>query len=110
MPESPDPDARLPALEERVDGVEENVAAARRDAAAARRLAAAADRDVADLGVKVDTNRNAINALAVQAAEGFAEMRRGFADIHGRLDRTAVGRQVIVDLLTRLLPDESNGR
>ncbi|WP_436498175.1 hypothetical protein [Actinokineospora sp. HUAS TT18] len=33
------------------------------DAAAAHVLAAGADRDVTDLGVKVDANRQAINAL-----------------------------------------------
>lgn len=89
------------------------------DAAAARHLAAARDRDLADLGVKVDANRSAINALGVQTATrfdrleqrvdaGFAEMRakfdqvdNGFAEMRGRLDQTAAGMQQIVDLLSR---------
>jgi hypothetical protein len=67
------------------------------DAAAARHLAAARDRDLADLGVKVDANRVAINALGEQTAAGFAEMR-------GKLDAAAAGPQRIVDLLTGLTP------
>ena len=51
------------------------------DAAAARHLAAARDRDLADLGVKVDANRSAINALGQQTAGRFDrlehEMRTG---------------------------------
>ncbi len=82
------------------------------DAAAARHLAAARDRDLADLGIKVDANRSAINALGVQTAArfdrleqrvdaGFAETARGFAEMRGRLDQTAAGMQQIVDLLSR---------
>ena len=44
------------------------------DAAAVRHLAAARDRDLADLTVKVDANRQAINALGVQTAAGFARL------------------------------------
>lgn len=114
-----DVEARLTALEARM----EEVAA---DAAAARHLAAARDRDLADLGIKVDANRSAINALGVQTAArfdrvdervdrleatldaGFAEMRakfdqvdKGFTEMRGKLDQTAAGMQQIVDLLTR---------
>jgi len=114
-----DVEARLAALESRM----EEVAA---DAAAARHLAAARDRDLADLSIKVDANRSAINALGVQTAgrfdqleqrvdAGFAEMRakfdqidakfdqvdNGFAEMRGRFDQTAAGMQQIVDLLTR---------
>lgn len=100
-----DVEARLAALEARV----EQVAA---DAAAARHLAAARDRDLADLGIKVDANRSAINALGVQTAARFDqvdqrfdrlenEMRNGFTEIRGKLDQTAAGMQQIVDLLTR---------
>lgn len=82
------------------------------DAAAARHLAAARDRDLADLGIKVDANRSAINALGVQTAARFDqvdqrfdrlenEMRNGFTEIRGKLDQTAAGMQQIVDLLTR---------
>ncbi len=95
------------------------------DAAAARHLAAARDRDLADLGVKVDANRSAINALGVQTAAGFAEtgaaltelrteMRakfdqvdakfdqvdNGFVEMRGRFDQTAAGMAQIVALLT----------
>lgn len=110
-----DVEARLTALETRM----EEVAA---DATAARHLAAARDRDLADLGIKVDANRSAINALGVQTAAGFAEMRakfdqidarfdqidakfdqvdNGFIEMRGRFDQTAAGMQQIVDLLTR---------
>ena len=86
------------------------------DAAAARHLAAARDRDLADLGVKVDANRSAINALGQQTAgrfdrlehemrTGFAEMRTGFAQMRGKLDQTAAGQQQIVDLLTTVISE-----
>jgi hypothetical protein len=103
-----DADARLSAVEARVEEVAAEASAARQDAAAARHLAAAQDRDVADLGVKVDANRKAINALGVQTAARFDrlenEMRAGFAEIRGRLDHAAAGQQHIVELLTTLLP------
>ena len=93
-------EARLVAVE---NGLEEVAA----DAAAARHLAAARDRDLADLGIKVDANRQAINALGVQTAAGFDEMRakfdqvdRGFAEMRGRFDQTAAGMAQIVELLT----------
>jgi chromosome segregation ATPase len=117
----PDVEARLTALEARV----EEVAA---DAAAARHLAAARDRDLADLGVKVDANRAAINALGVQTAARFDrvegrldrvegrlgrvegrldrvenEVRTGFAEMRARFDQTAAGHQRIVDLITGLM-------
>ena len=93
-----DVEARLTALEARM----EEVAA---DAAAARHLAAARDRDLADLGIKVDANRSAINAVGVQTAARFDrledEMRSGFTEMRGKLDQTAAGMQQIVELLTR---------
>ena len=74
------------------------------DAAAARHLAAARDRDLADLGVKVDANRSAINALGEQTAAGFEETRRGFAEMLGVLfDQVAAGQQHIADMLTTLI-------
>lgn len=65
------------------------------DAAAARHLAAAHDRELADVGVKVDANRKAINALGVQTAArfdrlegkvdaGFARMDAKFAQIDAK--------------------------
>jgi hypothetical protein len=109
---TPEFEARLAAVETRL----EEVAA---DAAAARHLAAARDRDLADLGIKVDANRTAINALGVQTAArfdrlehrvgrledkvdaGFAAVDRGFAEMRGKLDQTAAGMQQIVGLLNR---------
>ncbi|MDQ3611847.1 MAG: hypothetical protein M4D85_09645 [Actinomycetota bacterium] len=96
MAEVPDLQARPNALEARV----EEVGA---DAAAARHLAAARDRDLADLGVKVDANRSAINALGVQTAAGFEETRRGFAEMRAQFDQSAAGQQQVVDMLTALL-------
>jgi hypothetical protein len=113
VPEPPDAERRLTALEGRV----EDLAAARQDATAARHLAAAHDRDLADLGVKVDANRRAINALGVQTAArfdrleaemraGFAETGRGFAEMRGRLDGVSAGYQHIVELLNTLRDDQ----
>ena len=127
MSEPPDTEHRLNALEARVEEVAAQAAAARQDAAAARHLAAAHDRDLPDLGVKVDANRRAINALGVQTAArfdrvdgrfarvderfdrledemrgGFAETGRGFAEMRGRLDGAAAGYQHIVELLDTL--------
>lgn len=117
MPDPADTERRLTALEARVEDVAAEATAARQDAIAARHLAAAHDRDLADFGVQVDANRRAINALGVQTAArfdrlenemraGFAETRRGFAEMRGKLDQTAAGHRTIVELLTRLLPDD----
>lgn len=107
-----DVEARLTALETRMEEVAS-------DAAAARHLAAARDRDLDDLGIKVDANRSAINALGVQTTAGFAELRsdlgdlrnemrskfdqvdNGFIEMRGRFDQTAAGMAQIVELLTR---------
>jgi len=119
MAELPELEARLAALEARVE-----VVAA--DAAAARHLAAARDRDLADLGVKVDANRSVINALGEQTAARFTrlerqiddvrtEMRSGFAEAHGaftemrgKLDQAAAGQQQIADLLTTLIDQQAD--
>jgi phage shock protein A len=74
----PDPEARLARLEARV----EEVAA---DAAAARHLAAAHDRDIADVGVKVNACRAAINALGIQTAERFDRVERRLGGVEGRI-------------------------
>ena len=78
MTQPPDPEARLARLEARV----EEVAA---DAAAARHLAAAHDRDIADVGVKVNACRAAINALGIQTAERFDRVERRLGGVEGRL-------------------------
>jgi hypothetical protein len=78
MTQPPDPEARLARLEARV----EEVAA---DAAAARHLTAAHDRDIADVGVKVNACRAAINALGIQTAERFDRLDRRLGGVEGRL-------------------------
>ena len=67
MSQPADVERRLAALEARMD-----VAAA--DATAARHLAAARDRDLADLGVKVDANRTVINAMGQQLSGRIDEL------------------------------------
>lgn len=93
----------MAALEARVD----EVAA---DAAAARHLAASRDRDLADVGIKIDTNRSSINALGEQSAARFTrledQMNSGFAEMRGKLDATATGQAQIAQLLTRLIAQQ----
>jgi hypothetical protein len=107
MAQPPDFEARLAALEVRV----EEVAA---DAAAARNLAAARDRDLADLGLKVDANRSVINAVGEQTASRFDRLEEkfgrleqkvdtGFAEMRGSLDQAAAGQRQIAQLLTTLV-------
>ena len=107
MAEERDAEARLRAVEHKVD-----TAAA--DAAAARHLAAARDRDLAEVTLKVDANRAAINALGVQTAARFDRLEQrfdrferrvenGFTEIRGRLDAAAAGQQQIVELLTTVI-------
>jgi hypothetical protein len=99
--------ARVSALEVRVG----QVAA---DASAARHLAAARDADVADLAVKVDAHRSAINALGLQTAARFdgvehdvRDLRQhvddGFTQVRGKLDELAAGQEHVVRLLTSLI-------
>jgi hypothetical protein len=108
-----DVEARLAALEARV----EEVAA---DAAAARHLAAAGDRDLADLGVKVDANRRAINALGEQTAGRFDNLEScfvtlenkvdaGFAEMRSKFDQTAAGHEQIVRLFDHVIAGMDDG-
>lgn len=69
------------------DDLERRVEEVAADAAAALQLAVAVDRDLADLGVKVDANRAAINALGVQTAAGFERVWRKFDQVDARFDR-----------------------
>jgi chromosome segregation ATPase len=71
-------EARLAAVEARL----EEVAA---DAAAARHLAAARDRDLADLTVKVDAGRSALNALGVQTAARFDRLEQRIGGLDQRV-------------------------
>lgn len=79
MPNGPDLETRVAALEARM----EQVAA---DAAAARHLAAANDRDLSGLSVNVDAHRAAINALGVQTAARFDRMETLFDRMETRFD------------------------
>jgi hypothetical protein len=126
MSNPPDFEARLSAVESHVHRLDADVTAAVSDAAAARHLAAGRDRDLADLTIKVDANRAAINGLGVQTASRFdlvdqrfervdrrfeqvdrrfeeleGEIRTGFAEMRFRFDHTAAGLAQIVELLTR---------
>jgi hypothetical protein len=114
MAQPPDLEARVAALEVRMEAVAA-------DATAARHLAAARDRDLADLAVKVDANKSAINALGEQTRERFDAVDRrfeavdrrfdalerkvddGFTEIRGRLDGTAAGLEQITGLLNMLI-------
>ena len=114
-------DTRLTAAEARLSelaDVESRIEEAAADAAAARHLAAARDRDLADLTIKVDAHRAAINALGVQTAARFDRLEArfdglegrvdrletkvdaGFAEIRGKLDQTTAGLGLIVKLLS----------
>jgi hypothetical protein len=89
LPGMPAPDEiekRVAALEARMGQVSADVQVARDDAAAARHLAAARDRDIADLAVKVDANRSAINALGEQTWERFDAVDRRFEAVDRRFD------------------------
>ena len=84
------------------------------DASAARHLAAAGDRDLAELTVKVDANRKAVNALGEQTRARFdqvdarferleAEMRTGHDTLRAAMrhgfDQTAAGFARIAELI-----------
>jgi BMFP domain-containing protein YqiC len=79
-------EARVAALEARIGQVAADAQVARQDAAAARHLAAARDRDIADLAVKVDANRSAINALGEQTRERFDAVDRRFDALERKVD------------------------
>jgi hypothetical protein len=110
MADPSDLEARVSALETHVNALDNETRIAREDAAAARHLAAARDRDLADLTIKIDANRSAINALGVQTRgrfdemdRRFDEMDRRFGEVDRRLDTAAVGQQQIVELLNTLI-------
>jgi hypothetical protein len=76
-----------PGHEARISRLEARMEEVAGDAAAARHLAAAHDRDLADLGVKVDAHRAAINALGAQTRERFDPLEGHFDRLEGRFDR-----------------------
>jgi predicted nucleic acid-binding Zn-ribbon protein len=71
-------------LESRLTAVETRLEEVAADATAARHLAAARDRDIADLGVKVDANRTAINARE-QTRARFDQLDHRFEQVDARL-------------------------
>jgi hypothetical protein len=83
MSQSPDHEARISRLEARM----EEVAA---DAAAARHLAAMNDRDLADVGTKLDANRKAVNALGEQTRARFDQIDARFEQVGARFERLEV--------------------
>ncbi|HLU55176.1 MAG TPA: permease [Pseudonocardia sp.] len=112
MPQPPDLEARVAALESRVEALTDRVQRSERDAAAAQALAGGADRDVerirgefTDFKQATTASFNAMRAdlddLHSEMRNGFAEMDRGFAEIRGRLDATAAGIEQIASLLER---------
>jgi hypothetical protein len=121
-------EARVAALEARLGQVSADVQVARQDAAAARHLAAARDRDIADLAVKVDANRSAVNALGEQTRERFDALERkmddgfrrvdeefrkvgnGFIEMRGKLDMTAAGQAQIVAMLNTIIERQGDDR
>jgi hypothetical protein len=121
-------ESRVAALEARLGQVAADAQIAREDAAAARHLAAARDRDIADLAVKVDANRSAINALGEQTRERFDGLERkvddgfrrvdeefrkvdaGFIEMRGKFDMTAAGQQQIVAMLNMIIEQQGDDR
>ena len=109
MPAPDDIEARVAALEVRLSQVSADVRVAREDAASARHLAAARDRDIADLAVKVDANREAINALGEQTRERFDAVDRRFDAVDRRfeaVDRRFDGLERKVDDGFRRIDEE----
>jgi len=101
-------------IEQRLTSLEARVEVVAADASAARHLAAAHDRDLADLGVKVDANRRAINALGIQTAGRFDRVEQrldnleskvdtGFAEMRAKFDQSAAGHEQIVQLLDHVI-------
>lgn len=80
MADSPDHETRITRLEAQMEAVAT-------DAAATRHLAAARDWDLADLTIKIDANRAAINALGVQTRERFDQIEGRFERLEGRVNR-----------------------
>lgn len=122
---SDDLEDRVTALERQVADLSRQVQHTAQDAAAARVLAGAADRDVSEIRDELRDFRNAtassFNALRqdfvdlrTRVDQGFAEMHnkfehvdRGFIEMRGKLDATAAGQQTIVDLLHRIIDDQT---
>lgn len=94
-------------IEQRLRSLESRLEDVATDAAAARYLAAAHDRDLADVGVKVDAHRRAINALGEQTAARIdlvdARIGRLETDMRSGFATSAVGHEQIVGLLNHVI-------
>jgi hypothetical protein len=119
MPEPPDLESRVSALETQVEQLSRRVRRSEQDAAAARVLAGGADRDVGEMRGEIRDFRQATTAsfnamredlgdlrtrvsnLETRVDDGFAEMDRGFAEMRGRFDATAAGLEQIAALIAR---------
>lgn len=120
MADPSDLEARVSALETHMNELDSETRIAREDAAAARHLAAARDRDLADLTIKIDATRSAVNALGVQTRGRFDAMNQRFDAMNQRfdamdqrfdamdrkLDGTAVGLSHVIELLNTLIERE----
>jgi hypothetical protein len=119
MAQPSDLEARVAALETQVRELAERVRHSEQDAAAARVLAGGADRDIEQARGEIRDFRQATAAsfnamredltdLRTRVNDGFAKVDRGFAEMRGRLDATAVGLDQITGLLNTLIGQQDD--
>lgn len=117
MPESPDLEARVTALESEVRQLADRVRHSEHDAAAARVLAGGADRDVAEIRTEVrefhDKNNRVLSAMREDLTDlrqkvdtGFQKVDTSLIELRGKLDAAAAGHQQIADMLARLIAQQ----
>jgi chromosome segregation ATPase len=117
MPESPDLEARVTALETEVRQLSDRVRHSEQDAAAARVLAGGADRDVAEIRTEIrefrDQNNRVLNAMRTDLTDlrqkmdsRFGKVDSAFIEMRGRFDAAAAGHQQIADMLTTLIAQQ----
>jgi chromosome segregation ATPase len=131
MPDSPDLEARVTALETEVRQLADRVRHSEQDAAAARVLAGGADRDVAEIRTEIrefrDQNNRVLNAMRedmvamredmgttrqdiAAMGEDLSDLRQkmsaGFIEMRGKLDATAAGLQQVTGMLTTLIDQQ----
>ncbi|WP_232668606.1 hypothetical protein [Pseudonocardia sp. TRM90224] len=108
-----------PSLEARLTALSARVEMIGAEAAVARHLAVAHDRDISDLGVKVNALMTTVNGLGVQTANGFTEVRAGLdrlenemhagfhrleSEMRSTFRQTAGAINQIAELITRAMP------
>lgn len=104
-----------------LNDIRRRLRAVEQDAAAARVLAGAADRDVGEIRAEIRDFRrattasfNTLRADLVDLRHDFTDLRhdfsrledhvdRGFIEMRGKFDATAVGQQQIIDLIQSLI-------